>query len=79
VNDGELTAAWAALEPTAQRRRRVDTRVFEWVEARETSLASEWLGLLTIHPVAGLSLSAAGALSLALATPLNWVTFSILF
>jgi hypothetical protein len=79
VNDGDLTAAWAALEPTARRRRRVDTRVFEWVEAHGTSLASEWLGLLTIHPVAGLSLSAASALSLAFTTPLGWVTSSILF
>ena len=50
MNDTELVAAWSALEPSSRRRARIETRVLEWIEAGETSLAGEWLGLLKVEP-----------------------------
>jgi hypothetical protein len=67
-------AMWSALEPTARRRARIETQVFEWIEATETSLAGEWLGLLKVEPVRGLAFAALGAMSLVLLTPVGWMT-----
>ncbi len=53
MNESELTAAWSALEPSARGRARIETQVFEWVDASETSLFGEWLGLLKVEPLAG--------------------------
>ena len=33
MNDEELGDAWTTLEPTVRRRRRIDARVFAWLEA----------------------------------------------
>ena len=38
MNDTELMSLWSALEPSTRRRARIETRVFEWLEASETSL-----------------------------------------
>jgi hypothetical protein len=73
MNDTELTAAWSALEPSAQRRARIETGVFEWLEAHEASLLKEWLGLLKLEPLAGLAYAAVGAVSLMLLTPVGWM------
>ena len=43
MNDEELGDAWTTLEPTVRQRRRIDARVFAWLEARDTPLAAEWL------------------------------------
>ena len=72
MNDEELGGAWTTLEPTVQQRRRIEARVFAWLEARDTSLASEWLGLFTVAPFPALGLVAVSAVSIVLATPLVW-------
>lgn len=74
----ELTRAFTALEPSAQRRRRIDARVSEWIDARETSLLAEWLRLLRIEPAMALGLCTVGGVSLALLSPLGWIVFSVL-
>jgi hypothetical protein len=63
MNDTELVSTWSALEPSARRRARIETRVFEWLEASETSLADEWLGLLKMAPLTGLAYVSVGAIS----------------
>ena len=78
MNDAELIATWSMLEPQARRRARIERRVFEWLEASETSLLGEWLGLLKVEPLTGLAYVAVGALSLLLLTPLGWIVFVVL-
>jgi hypothetical protein len=78
MNDTEILGAWTALEPSPRRRARIETRVFEWLEASDTSLAGEWLGLLKIEPVSVLALVPVGALSLILLTPVGWLTSLLL-
>jgi hypothetical protein len=41
MNDEELGDAWTTLEPTVRRRRRIDARVFAWLDASDTPLAAE--------------------------------------
>ena len=50
MNDEEIGDAWTMLEPTVRRRRRIDARVFAWLDAHDTSIAAEWLGLFRIAP-----------------------------
>jgi hypothetical protein len=78
MNDSELENLWSSLEPDARRRARIETRVFEWLEASETSLAGEWLGLLKMEPWAGLAYAGVGALSLVLLTPAGWLAALVL-
>jgi hypothetical protein len=73
MNDAELIATWSMLEPQARRRARIERRVFDWLEASETSLLGEWLGLLKVEPLVGLAYVSVGALSLFLLTPLGWL------
>ena len=72
MNDEELADAWTTLEPTVRQRRRIDARVFAWLDARDTSLAGEWLGLFRIAPVAAFGLVTVSAVSIVAATPLIW-------
>jgi hypothetical protein len=72
MNDEELGDAWTTLEPAMRRRRRIDARVFAWLEARDTPLAAEWLGLFRVAPFAALGLAAVSAVSIVAATPLVW-------
>ena len=72
MNDEALGHAWATLEPTGHRRRRIDARVFEWLDARDTPLAAEWLALFKVAPLSALGLAAASAVSIAAAPPLLW-------
>jgi hypothetical protein len=74
MNEMELTAAWAALEPGAQRRARIETQVLDWLEASDTSIAGEWLALLKVEPLSVLAYASAGAVSLVLLTPIGWMT-----
>jgi len=78
MNDTALTALWSTLEPNGYERARIEDRVFEWVEASETSLLAEWLSLIRMNPLAGLGLTAASALSLLMLSPLGWVAVSLL-
>lgn len=72
MNDDELGDAWTTLEPTVRRRRRMDARVFAWLEARDTPLAAEWLGLFRAAPFAAFGLAAVSVVSIVTATPLVW-------
>ena len=74
MNDMELVTTWSALEPSARRRARVETRVFDWIEAGETSIAGEWLALLKVAPLAALACMSVGAVALVLLTPVGWTT-----
>jgi len=78
MNETHLAALWSQLGPDARRRARIETRLFEWLDASETSLAGEWLDLLKVEPVRGLALAAAGALSLGLMTPVGWIMALVL-
>ena len=69
---------WSVLEPTARQRQRIDSQVFEWLGAHDTSLASEWLGFLKVRPIVALGYAAAATVSLIALTPLGWLTASIL-
>ena len=78
MSNSELTDAWATLEPTPLQQRRIERRVNDWLAARESSLASEWLGLLKISPVAGFGLAALAACLVLFTTSLSWAVFSVL-
>jgi len=72
MNDEELVDAWTALEPSALQLRRIDARVSAWLDARDTSLAAEWLGLFRVAPFSALGLVTVSAVSVVTATPLVW-------
>lgn len=72
MNDETLRNAWTSLEPTGHRRRRVDARVLAWLEACDTPLAGEWLGLFTVAPLTALGLATVSAVSVVAAPPLVW-------
>jgi hypothetical protein len=73
MNDTELMNLWSALEPSGRQRARIETRVFEWLEASETSIAAEWLGLLKVEPLTALAYAAVGGVALFLLTPVGWI------
>ena len=72
MNDQELVDAWTALGPTVDQRRRIHARVAEWLDAHDTSLAAEWVGLVKTKPIAAFVLATAGALSVFAAPPFIW-------
>ena len=78
MNEEDLGAAWTAFQPAAVQRRRIDARVFAWLEARDTSLASEWLQLFRIEPFSAAGLAAASAISIATAPPLVWLAGALI-
>jgi len=73
MNDEEFADAWTTLSPTLRQRRRIDTRVFTWLDARDTPLAAEWLGLFRVAPFSAVGLIAVSAVAIATATPLAWL------
>ncbi|HEX7237607.1 MAG TPA: hypothetical protein VF405_11635 [Gammaproteobacteria bacterium] len=73
MNDAELMKLWSALEPSARRRARIETRLFDWLEASETSIVAEWLGLLKIEPLTAFAYATVGAVSLIFLTPVGWI------
>jgi hypothetical protein len=73
MNDEELGEEWTTLQPAMPQRRRIDARVWAWIEARDTPLAAEWLGLFKVAPFSTAGLVAASALSILLAPPLVWL------
>ena len=77
--DEELVDVWTmTLQPTMNQRRRIDARVFEWVEARDTSLAAEWLSLFKIAPFSAVGLVTVSTVALATTTPLIWLARALL-
>ena len=78
MNDTELVNLWSALEPNGRQRARIETRVFEWLEASETSIAGEWFALLKVEPLTALAYASVGAVSLLLLTPIGWIAVSLL-
>ena len=78
MNDEELAGGWATLQPTAPQRRRIDARVSAWLEARDTPLAAEWLGLFRIAPLSSAGLVAVSALAIAVAPPVVWFTYALM-
>ena len=72
MNDEALGNAWMTLEPTMEQRRRIEARVLAWLDARDTSLVAEWLGLFRVAPLTALGLVAVSAVSIAAASPLVW-------
>ena len=72
MTDEELVDVWTALEPTALQLRRIDARVSAWLEARDTPLAAEWLGLFRVAPFSALGLATVSAVSIVTATPIFW-------
>lgn len=78
MNDTDLTRLWSALAPNGRQRARIENLVFEWLEARDTSLLAEWLSLIKVNPLGGLGFAALSALSLLMLTPLGWLASSVL-
>jgi hypothetical protein len=78
MNDGELGGVWTTLQPTVRQRRRIDARVFAWLEAGKTPLAAEWLGLFGVAPFAAVGLVAVSAVSIATAPPLVWLARALM-
>jgi hypothetical protein len=78
MNEHELAQTWTALEPNSAQRRRIEARVHGWLDAGQSSLAAEWLGLFKITPLAGLGYAAAATCLMLIATPLGWMTFAVL-
>jgi hypothetical protein len=75
LNDEGLGNIWTTLEPAMGQRRRIDARVYEWLEAHDTTLAAEWLGLFKVAPFSAAGLVAVSAVAIAFATasPLIWL------
>ncbi len=78
MNDDELGGVWTTLQPTVRQRRRIDARVSAWLEARDTPLAAEWLGLFRVAPFSAAGLLAVSAVSVVAATPLVWLARALL-
>ena len=78
MDEQTLELAWATLEPTPDQNRRMRTRVFDWIEAHDTSLAAEWFGLVRVNPFAALGLTTVSALSIITATPILWLVRSLM-
>ena len=72
MNDTEIMNLWSALEPSTRRRARIEMRLLEWLEASETSIAGEWLGLLKVEPLTALAYASIGAVGLLLLSPVGW-------
>ena len=78
MTDEELGAVWMTLQPTMRQRRLVDARVLAWLEARDTPLAAEWLGLFRAAPFSAFGLVAVSAVSVVMATPVVWLARALL-
>jgi hypothetical protein len=78
VNNEAFGGVWTALQPTVRQRRRIDARVFAWLEARDTPLAAEWLGLLKLAPFSAVGLVAVSVVSIAVTTPFVWLAGALM-
>jgi RNA polymerase sigma-70 factor, ECF subfamily len=78
MTEDALSQTWTTLEPTARQGRIIDARVARWLDARESSLAAEWLELLRVNWIEGLGYAAVAASLMLVATPLSWLARSVL-
>jgi hypothetical protein len=78
MNDEDLVGLWSTLQPTVRDRQRIDTRVFAWLEARDTPLAAEWLAVFRVAPFYAVGLVAASAIAIATAPPLVWLARALI-
>ena len=78
MNEDDLGAAWTTLQPTTLQRRRLDARMSSWLEARDTPLAAEWIGLFRVAPLPAAGLVAASAVSIVTASPLVWIARALM-
>jgi hypothetical protein len=79
MNDDEIGAVWiAALQPTTLQRHRIEARVFAWIEASDTSLAAEWLGLFRVAPFSAVGLVTVSAIAIAVTSPLLWLASALI-
>jgi hypothetical protein len=78
MNDERFDDLWATLQPTADQCRRIDAQVFAWLEAHDTPLAAEWLGLFKVAPFSATGLVAVSAVAVAMATPFLWLARALL-
>jgi hypothetical protein len=78
MNDEGFGDAWTTLTPTVRQRRRIDARVFTWLDARDTPLAAEWLGLFKVAPFPALGLAMLSAVSVVAAPPLVWFALALI-
>ena len=78
MNDEELGGVWTTFQPTVRQRQRIDARVFTWLEACDTPLAAEWLGLFRVAPFSAVGLVAVSAVSIATAPPLVWLARALM-
>jgi hypothetical protein len=78
MNDVELGGVWTTFQPTASQRRRIDARVSSLLEARDTPLAAEWVGLFRASPFPAIGLVALSALSIVTAPPLVWLVRALM-
>jgi hypothetical protein len=78
MNGEELGADWTALQPTALQRRRLDTQVFALLDASDTPLAAEWLGLFRAAPFSAAGLVVASTAAIVTAPPLVWLAVAFL-
>jgi hypothetical protein len=70
-DDRALEAAFAVLEPSPERVRRVEGAVLKALDERPASLVSEWWGLLTARPVVNTGYLLAATAVLLVTTPLG--------
>lgn len=73
MNDEQLAQDWRTLAPVTPQRHRIEARVFDWLEAHDSSLAAEWLGVIKASPVAAVGLGGVSAVSIATAPPFIWL------
>lgn len=78
MNDEEFAGVWTTLEPAMDRQRRIDARVFAWLDAHDTSIAAEWLGLFKAAPFSAAALVMVSTVSLATAPPLVWLVTALI-
>jgi hypothetical protein len=78
MDEHDLERVWTALEPTPDQRRRMRMRVSDWIDAHNTSLAAEWIGLIKVSPFTSVGLAAVSVLSIITLTPILWLARSIL-
>lgn len=78
TNEQDLADAWATLEPSTRQRRHIEARLSAWLDAHDTPLAAEWLGLFRGAPVAAFGLATVSAVALVVTTPMVWLARALL-
>jgi hypothetical protein len=72
-NDEALDSAWTTLEPAAAQRRRIDTQVYAWLDAHDTTLAAEWLALFKVAPLTAFGLVTVSTIAMVVTSPFTWL------